>query len=135
MTLQVREKICIFDFEANCPFKLINVYKQLRSHLSCHIPTYLCVCVLCHPDLGWGLLGVCVMRLRAPGCGWGAVVVSAAALLLLAALGLALALILTRESLLRLRSVITMKKKYLKLTDRFKTDLVIFVTFTVCAFM
>ncbi len=39
------------------------------------------------------------MRLRAPGCGWGLVVVSAAALLLLAALGLALALILTRESL------------------------------------
>ncbi|XP_060929641.1 membrane frizzled-related protein isoform X2 [Limanda limanda] len=43
-----------------------------------------------------GLLGVCVMRLRAPGCGWGVVVVSAAALLLLTALGLALALILTQ---------------------------------------
>ncbi|XP_040901834.1 membrane frizzled-related protein [Toxotes jaculatrix] len=47
-------------------------------------------------SLGWGLFGVCVMRLRGPGCGWGVVVVSAAALLLLAALGLALALILTQ---------------------------------------
>ncbi|XP_023256316.1 membrane frizzled-related protein [Seriola lalandi dorsalis] len=47
-------------------------------------------------SLGWGLFGVCVMRLRAPGCGWGVVAVSAAALLLLAALGLALALILTQ---------------------------------------
>ncbi|XP_045930069.1 membrane frizzled-related protein [Micropterus dolomieu] len=45
---------------------------------------------------GWGLFGVCVMRLRGPGCGWGVVVVFAAALLLLAALGLALALILTQ---------------------------------------
>ena len=56
---------------------------------------------------GWGLFGVCLMRLRGPGCGWWGVVVSAAALLLLAALGLALALILTRESLLHLKSVIT----------------------------
>ncbi|XP_070827260.1 membrane frizzled-related protein [Chaetodon trifascialis] len=47
-------------------------------------------------NLGLGLFGVCVMRLRAPGCGWGVVVISAAALLLLAALGLALALILTQ---------------------------------------
>lgn len=54
--------------------------------------------MLCHSGLGWGLFGVFVMRLR--GSGWGLVVVSAAALLLLAALGLALALILTRESLL-----------------------------------
>ncbi|XP_029301614.1 LOW QUALITY PROTEIN: membrane frizzled-related protein [Cottoperca gobio] len=46
--------------------------------------------------LGWGLFGVCVMRLRGPGCGWGVVVFSAAALLLLAAIGLALALILTQ---------------------------------------
>lgn len=38
------------------------------------------------------------MRLRAPGCGWGALVVSAAALLVLAAVGLALVLLLTRES-------------------------------------
>ncbi len=65
------------------------------------------ICVLCHSGLGWGLFGVCVMRLRGPGCGWGVVVVSAAALLLLAALGLALALILTRESPLHLRSVIS----------------------------
>lgn len=64
--------------------------------------------------LGWGLFGVCVMRLRAPGCGWGVVLVTAAGLLLLAALGLALALILTRESLLHLGAVTTMKIKYLK---------------------
>uniref|UniRef100_A0A3Q2W7Y4 Membrane frizzled-related protein n=1 Tax=Haplochromis burtoni TaxID=8153 RepID=A0A3Q2W7Y4_HAPBU len=50
--------------------------------------------------LVWGFFGVCVMRVRAPGCGWGVVVVSAAVLLLLAALGLMLVLILTRESLL-----------------------------------
>ncbi|XP_039905489.1 membrane frizzled-related protein [Simochromis diagramma] len=36
------------------------------------------------------------MRVRAPGCGWGVVVVSAAVLLLLAALGLMLVLILTQ---------------------------------------
>ncbi|KAM3616758.1 uncharacterized protein V6R79_022742 [Siganus canaliculatus] len=48
------------------------------------------------PAAGLSLFGVCVMRLRAPGCGWGMVVVSAAALLVLAALGLALALILTQ---------------------------------------
>lgn len=48
-------------------------------------------------DPGRGPLRVCVTRLRAPGCGWGAVVVSAAAVLLLAALGLTLALILQRE--------------------------------------
>lgn len=83
------------------------------------------MCVLCHLDVGWGLLGVCAMRLRAPGRGWGAVVVSVAALLLLAALGLALALILTRESLLRLRSVITLKQKYLKLINRFEIDQVV----------
>uniref|UniRef100_UPI0037E7224E membrane frizzled-related protein n=1 Tax=Semicossyphus pulcher TaxID=241346 RepID=UPI0037E7224E len=47
-------------------------------------------------SLGWGLFGVCAMRLRGPGCGWGVVVVSAAALLLLTAVGLALALILTQ---------------------------------------
>ncbi|XP_028275303.1 membrane frizzled-related protein [Parambassis ranga] len=47
-------------------------------------------------SLARGLLGVCVMRLRGPGCGWGMVVVSATVLLLLAALGLALALILTQ---------------------------------------
>ncbi|KAF3693050.1 Membrane frizzled-related protein Membrane-type frizzled-related protein [Channa argus] len=46
--------------------------------------------------LGWGLLRVLVMRLRGPGCGWGVFIVSVAALLLLAAVGLALALILTR---------------------------------------
>lgn len=57
------------------------------------------ICVLCPLALGWGLLGVCAMRLRAPGRGWGVVVVLVAALLLLAALGLALAIILTRESL------------------------------------
>lgn len=51
-------------------------------------------------DPGWGPLRVLVTRLRAPGCGWGAVVVSAAAVLLLAALGLALALILQRELLM-----------------------------------
>lgn len=54
--------------------------------------------MLCQSHLGLGLLGVCVMRLRAPGCGWGALVVSAAALLVLAAVGLALVLLLTRES-------------------------------------
>lgn len=63
-----------------------------------------CACAPCHSGPGWGLFGVCVMRLRAPACGWGVVVVSAAALLLLTAIGLALALILTRESQLRLRS-------------------------------
>ncbi|XP_067363960.1 membrane frizzled-related protein isoform X2 [Channa argus] len=47
--------------------------------------------------LGWGLLRVLVMRLRGPGCGWGVFIVSVAALLLLAAVGLALALILTRQ--------------------------------------
>ncbi|XP_029026253.1 membrane frizzled-related protein [Betta splendens] len=46
--------------------------------------------------LSWGLLGLFVMRLRGPGCGWGVLLVSAAALLLVAALGLALALILTQ---------------------------------------
>lgn len=56
------------------------------------------MCVFCRPHLGLGLLGVCVMRLRAPGCGWGALVVSAAALLVLAAVGLALVLLLARES-------------------------------------
>lgn len=56
------------------------------------------VCVLRLSGAGWGLLGVCAMRLQGPGCGWGVVVVSAAALLLLTALGLALALVLTRES-------------------------------------
>ncbi|XP_030008522.1 membrane frizzled-related protein-like isoform X1 [Sphaeramia orbicularis] len=45
---------------------------------------------------GWCLFGVCSMRLRGLGCGWGAVLVSAAALLLVAALGLTLALILTQ---------------------------------------
>ncbi|XP_072249052.1 membrane frizzled-related protein isoform X2 [Leuresthes tenuis] len=45
-------------------------------------------------SLSRGLLGLYVMRLRGPG--WGLVVASAAALLLLAALGLALALILTQ---------------------------------------
>ncbi|XP_068601928.1 membrane frizzled-related protein [Brachionichthys hirsutus] len=48
------------------------------------------------PPASWGLLGVCVMHLRAPGSGWGVVVVSAAALLLLATFGLVLALILTQ---------------------------------------
>uniref|UniRef100_A0A3B5AB81 Membrane frizzled-related protein n=1 Tax=Stegastes partitus TaxID=144197 RepID=A0A3B5AB81_9TELE len=57
-------------------------------------------CLCSTSGLGRGLFGVCVMRLRGPDGGWGLVVVSAAALLLLAALGLALALILTRESLL-----------------------------------
>ncbi|XP_063350069.1 membrane frizzled-related protein isoform X1 [Pelmatolapia mariae] len=47
-------------------------------------------------SLVWGFFGVCVMRVRAPGCGWGVVVVSAAVLLLLAALGLTLVLILTQ---------------------------------------
>ncbi|KAK5868478.1 hypothetical protein PBY51_009488 [Eleginops maclovinus] len=46
--------------------------------------------------LGWGLFGVCAMRLRGLGCGWWVVAVSAAALLLLTALGLALALLLTQ---------------------------------------
>ncbi|CAJ1066153.1 membrane frizzled-related protein [Xyrichtys novacula] len=48
------------------------------------------------PSLGWGLFGVCAMRLRGPDGGWGVVVISAAALLLLTAVGLALALILTQ---------------------------------------
>ncbi|KAF6722397.1 Membrane frizzled-related protein [Oryzias melastigma] len=43
-----------------------------------------------------GLLSECVRRLREPGRGWGLVLISAAALLLLAALGLALALLLTQ---------------------------------------
>lgn len=54
------------------------------------------VCVLY--SSGRGMFGVCVMRLQGPGCSWGAVVVSAAVLLLVAVLGLALVLILTRES-------------------------------------
>ncbi|XP_056139997.1 membrane frizzled-related protein [Lampris incognitus] len=45
---------------------------------------------------GRGLFGVCLMCLRMPGCGRGTVVVTAAALLLVAALGLALVLILTQ---------------------------------------
>uniref|UniRef100_A0A3Q4BTX2 Membrane frizzled-related protein n=1 Tax=Mola mola TaxID=94237 RepID=A0A3Q4BTX2_MOLML len=57
------------------------------------------------------------MRLRAPACGWGAVVISAAALLLLAALGLALALILTRKSLI---SIITVRTKTPRLVNRFE---------------
>ncbi|KAM8854534.1 membrane frizzled-related protein isoform 2-T2 [Synchiropus picturatus] len=48
--------------------------------------------------LVWGLFGLCTMRLRSPGCGWGMVVVSAAALVLISALVLALALILTRQA-------------------------------------
>ncbi len=79
------------------------------------------MCALCHSDFGWGLLGVCVMRLRAPGGGWGLVVVSAAALLLLAAIGLALALILTRESLLCFKSVTAKKKKF---SDFFSSDFI-----------
>ncbi|KAF7654159.1 hypothetical protein LDENG_00073270 [Lucifuga dentata] len=47
-------------------------------------------------SLGWGVFGVCVKRLRALGCGWGVVVFFAAALILVAALGLALVLILTQ---------------------------------------
>ncbi|XP_013881480.1 membrane frizzled-related protein isoform X2 [Austrofundulus limnaeus] len=46
-------------------------------------------------SLGCGFVEVCWMRLRGPGRSWGLVVVSATVLLLLAALGLALALILT----------------------------------------
>uniref|UniRef100_A0A3Q3M554 Membrane frizzled-related protein n=1 Tax=Labrus bergylta TaxID=56723 RepID=A0A3Q3M554_9LABR len=57
----------------------------------------MCVFVICHSDLAWGVFGVCAMRLRGPGCGWGVVVISAAALLLLTAIGLALALILTHQ--------------------------------------
>ncbi|XP_062328232.1 membrane frizzled-related protein [Osmerus eperlanus] len=48
------------------------------------------------PAASQGLFGVCVMRLRATWCSWGMVVVSAAALLLMAAVGLALVLILTQ---------------------------------------
>lgn len=66
------------------------------------------------------MFGVCAMRLRAPG-GWGLVVVSAAALLLLAAIGLALALILTRESLLQPSSVIADQVIYI--TVRFHTNI------------
>lgn len=50
------------------------------------------------PDAGWGPLRACAARLGAPGCGWGTAVVSAAALLVLVALGVALSLILQRES-------------------------------------
>lgn len=64
--------------------------------------------------LVWGFFGVCVMRVRAPGCGWGVVVVSAAVLLLLAALGLMLVLILTRESLLHINCFITTISNWLK---------------------
>ncbi|XP_076000076.1 membrane frizzled-related protein [Genypterus blacodes] len=46
--------------------------------------------------LRWCLFGVCMKRLQATGCGWGVVLLSAAVLLLVAALGLALALILTQ---------------------------------------
>lgn len=63
--------------------------------------------VLCRSGLGCGFVEVCWMRLRGPGRSWGVVVVSAAVLLLLAALGLALVLILTRKSLLHLPFVIT----------------------------
>ncbi|KAG7270534.1 hypothetical protein CRUP_026426 [Coryphaenoides rupestris] len=45
-----------------------------------------------------GMFGACVMRLRGPSCGWGAVVVSAVVVFLVAALGLALVLILTRPA-------------------------------------
>ncbi|KAM4627312.1 membrane frizzled-related protein [Polymixia lowei] len=48
------------------------------------------------PAASRGLLGVCLMRLRGSGCSWGVVLVSAAVLLLVAALGLALVLILTQ---------------------------------------
>ncbi|XP_029923035.1 membrane frizzled-related protein [Myripristis murdjan] len=48
------------------------------------------------PAANRGLFGVCVMRLRGPGCSWRLVVVSAAAVLLVAALGLMLLLILTQ---------------------------------------
>ncbi|XP_034024648.1 membrane frizzled-related protein [Thalassophryne amazonica] len=43
------------------------------------------------------LFGVCVMRLRRSGCSWGTVAASAAVLLLVATLGLMLALILTQN--------------------------------------
>uniref|UniRef100_A0A3Q3BIP0 Membrane frizzled-related protein n=1 Tax=Kryptolebias marmoratus TaxID=37003 RepID=A0A3Q3BIP0_KRYMA len=52
--------------------------------------------VFCHSGLGCGFFEVCWLRLRGPGRSWGVVVVSAAVLLLLVALGVALALILTR---------------------------------------
>uniref|UniRef100_UPI003AAF9D20 membrane frizzled-related protein n=1 Tax=Centroberyx gerrardi TaxID=166262 RepID=UPI003AAF9D20 len=48
------------------------------------------------PAASRALFGVCVMRLRGPGCSWGVVVVSATVILLVAALGLALVLILTQ---------------------------------------
>ncbi|KAM6959278.1 membrane frizzled-related protein [Aplochiton taeniatus] len=48
------------------------------------------------PAASGGVFGVCLIHLRGPRCGRGALVVSAASLLLLAALGLALVLILTQ---------------------------------------
>lgn len=69
------------------------------KHLNIYLRGCFCLCVFPLLDPGWGALGACVRRLRAPGRGWGAVVVSAAAVLLLAALGLALVLILQREFL------------------------------------
>ncbi|KAK7882833.1 hypothetical protein WMY93_029007 [Mugilogobius chulae] len=44
----------------------------------------------------WSLFGACVKRLQSLGCGWGALLLTVAALLLLAVLGLTLALILTQ---------------------------------------
>ncbi|CAL1571152.1 unnamed protein product [Knipowitschia caucasica] len=43
----------------------------------------------------WGLVGGCVRRLQCLGCGWGALLLTAAAVLLLAVVGLTLAFILT----------------------------------------
>uniref|UniRef100_A0A3Q0RUT8 Membrane frizzled-related protein n=1 Tax=Amphilophus citrinellus TaxID=61819 RepID=A0A3Q0RUT8_AMPCI len=63
---------------------------------------YVCMHACALLGLPWGLFGVYVMRLRSPGCGWGVVLVSAAVLLLLAALGLALVLILTHTGCLSL---------------------------------
>lgn len=85
--------------------KVIIVKMNFYSDENLLLPAIrMCFCVLNHSGLGRGLFLVCVMRLWGPGCGWGKVVVSAAALLLITALGLALALILTRESLQHLRS-------------------------------
>ncbi|XP_041918677.1 membrane frizzled-related protein [Alosa sapidissima] len=48
------------------------------------------------PETSNGMLSLCVVRLRGPWCGWGTVVVLAAASLLVTALGLTLILILTQ---------------------------------------
>ncbi|XP_072311599.1 membrane frizzled-related protein [Eucyclogobius newberryi] len=67
------------------------------------------------PSGFWGVFGACVKRARGPGCGWGALLFAAAALLLLAVLGLTLALILTqiKDEVLEQQSLTTASSEVL----------------------